>query len=83
MQCLVYFTTAPYYHAMAPFIISDKRIYEKTLALKETNFKVKKNVNKTSASAIKEREDFQAMLGKIFMVMKEDYKFYIKKCPIR
>lgn len=28
-QCLLYFITAPYFHAVVPFIISDNRIYEK------------------------------------------------------
>lgn len=42
-----------------------------------------KNVSKTSASAIQEREDFQATLGKTFMVMKQDNKSFIKKCLIR
>ena len=82
-QCLLYFITAPYYHAMVPFLISDKKIYDKTVALKEASAKVKKSVSKTSASAIQEREEFNAMVGKTFMVIKQDYKSFIKKCPIR
>ena len=82
-QCLMFFITAPYYDAMMPFVISDKKIFEKTVKLKETAVKVKKSAKKTTAAAIQERNSFEEHLDTTFKIIKEDYKDYIKKCPIR
>ena len=55
----MYYSTAPYYQAMVPFLIPDKKIFYKTIELKEATAKVKKSANKNTAKAIQERDKFE------------------------
>ena len=82
-QCLVYWITAPFYHAMVPFLVGDRKIYEKTVELKETVAKVKKNAKKNTAWAIEEREALERRLDTTFNILREDYINLIKAGRIK
>ena len=68
---------------MVPFLIPDKKIFDKTVDIKDSSAKVKKRANKNTASAILEREEFEEKLDSTFQIMRQDYKTKIKSCPVR
>lgn len=82
-QCLLYRLTAPFYNAMVPFLLTDKKIYEKTAELKEKAAKIRKDSNKHNARVVEAREEFERMLDTTFYIVKETFRHYIKKCPVR
>ena len=81
--CLVYRITAPFYHAMVPFLVADKNIFEKTVVIKDAVAKVKKSVKKTTAAAIEEREELERKLDSPFNVLRENFTDFIMACPVR
>jgi len=82
-QCLIYTVTAPFYHAMVPFLIPDKKIYDKTVEIKTAAAKIKKDSGKNNARVIEDRQHFERRLDSTFAIFKQDFKANIKKCPVR
>ena len=82
-QCLAYYATSPFYQAMLPFLISNKKIFDKIEKLKKMEDKIKKSANKETVSAVKERNDFEAYKDLPFNIVHNSYKELIKACPLR
>ena len=84
-QCLTYQITAPYYSMMLPFMLSDKSIMDNVKKVKELDDTNKKNKKKTSADAIKKKNEHEIFLNKHFKALKEvDTTIQlIRSCPSR
>ena len=68
---------------MVPFLVADRKIYVKTVEIKETVAKVKKNSKKNAAWAIEERDELERKLDNTFNILRGDFIKFIKACPVR
>ena len=64
-QCILYYITAPYFHAGLPFIIGDKRLKEGIEKVARSDVKAKMNSTRQNPASIRQREEHVVYMNKI------------------
>ena len=82
-QCALYFVTAPYYHALLPFVISDKKIKEHIEKLTQVNTKAKKNASKQTPAYVEQQARHEAYLDQTFPALSSNIRAELQACPAR
>ena len=82
-QCVLYFVTAPYYHASLPFVITDKKIKEHIETLTQINTKARKNASKRTPAYVQQQALHEVYLDKTFPVLSSNIREQLEACPAR
>ena len=82
-QCLIYFISAPYFHAGLPFLRSNKVLKENVEKLIKAEENIRKNAKKQNPAAILQREQHETYLDQTFDAISPSYKDKVQSCPAR
>ena len=82
-QCVLYYVTAPYYHALLPFVITDKKIKQHIEKLTQINTKAKKNASKQAQAYVEQQALHKVYLDQTFPVLSSNVIEQLEACPAR